>query len=146
MSSGAVCLYLFVVACWSFAAAREPNQKDQITTLNASDMKRQTLSCKPHEIKRGLLPKGTIVPIWISIDEQGNIYDLWGLSIAVVSLKTCNRPTIHSFSPSLMQIRARPGDVKAENKKLSRRNFSLQCSSPWLAATPFSFGKRCAFH
>ncbi len=76
MLNRTVFLWVLALTCLLPGAAQEPNQNDQIKTLSAAEMKRQTISCKPHEIKRGLLPKGTVVPIWVSVDEKGKIFGL----------------------------------------------------------------------
>ena len=70
---------LLAVVCFMPTWAQEtkaPDQKGQTIRLSAADMKRQIVSCKPHAISRGLLPKGTIVPIEISVDDKGEIVGL----------------------------------------------------------------------
>jgi hypothetical protein len=58
------------------------DQKDQPVPLSVAEMKRQTVSCKPHEISRGLLPKGTVVPIRVTVDTKGKVIGLTPLSPA----------------------------------------------------------------
>ena len=91
---------------------------DQNPTLSAADMKRQTISCKPSEISRGLLPKGTVVPIRVSVDEKGNIIGLGPvgrcpvgcglLAGPIISIRNCK------FAPLTVNGRAVPykGDVE----------------------------------
>jgi hypothetical protein len=45
---------------------------DPIPILTVADMARQTISCKPSSISPGLLPKGTVVAIRVSVNEAGN--------------------------------------------------------------------------
>jgi hypothetical protein len=70
---------LIAAACLVPASGQEPKaqeQNDKTLTLSVADMKRQMISCKPHKISRGLLPKGTVVPILVSIDERGKVIGL----------------------------------------------------------------------
>jgi hypothetical protein len=88
-------------------SAQEPKvsgQKDQAVALSVAEMKRQMVSCKPHEISRGLLPKGTVVPIRVTVDTKGKVIGLTPaeprcpvgcglLAEPIVSIKKCK------FSP-----------------------------------------------
>jgi hypothetical protein len=103
MSSGAIKpFFLIAVACLIPVSAQEaktPDQIDQTVTLSVAEMKRQMISCKPHKISRGLLPKGTVVPIRVSIDDKGKIVGLspvgrcpvgcGQLAEPIVSIKKC---------------------------------------------------------
>jgi hypothetical protein len=79
--------------------AKAPDQNGQMVTLSVAEMKRQIVSCKPHEISRGLLPKGTVVPIRVSVDTKGKIIGLGPaercpvgcglLAEPIISIKKC---------------------------------------------------------
>jgi hypothetical protein len=45
---------------------------DPIPILTVADMARQTISCKPSSISPGLLPKGTVVTVRVSVNETGD--------------------------------------------------------------------------
>jgi len=111
---------MIVAVCMIPCSAQEPKagaQNDAIPTLSATDMARQTISCKPSKIKRGLLPKGTVVPISVSIDENGKLVGLTPagrcpvgcglLAEPIVSIKKCK------FAPYIVNGHAVPyeGDV-----------------------------------
>jgi hypothetical protein len=113
---------LISVACSTAGSAQEPkasDQKDQPVALSVAEMKRQILSCKPHEISRGLLPKGTVVPIRVTIDTKGKVIGLTPaeprcpvgcglLAKPIISIKKCK------FSPLTMdgQTVAYSGNVE----------------------------------
>jgi hypothetical protein len=117
-------LHLFVLialACLIPVLGQEPkpaDQTDQTPTLSAAEMKRQTVSCKPHKISRGLLPKGTVVPIQVSVDEKGEVGGLTPvgrcpvgcglLAEPITSIRNCK------FAPLMVNGRAVPykGDVE----------------------------------
>src|ERR1035437_1111305 len=44
---------------------------DPIPILSIANMKRQTISCKPSSFTPGLLPKGTVVTVRVSVNEKG---------------------------------------------------------------------------
>ena len=72
-------LFLIAVVCLIPGSAQEakaPDQNAQPVTLSVAEMKRQIVSCKPHEISRGLLPKGTVVPIQVTVDTKGKVIGL----------------------------------------------------------------------
>jgi hypothetical protein len=94
--------FLIAIACLIPVSAQEakaPDQNSQTVTLSVAEMKRQIISCKPHEISRGLLPKGTVVPIRVSVDDKGKITGLSPaercpvgcglLAEPIVSIKKC---------------------------------------------------------
>jgi hypothetical protein len=106
---------LIVAVCLIPCSAQEPKtpeQNDPIPTLSATDMAQQTISCKPSKIKRGLLPKGTVVPISVSIDENGKLVGLTPagrcpvgcglLAEPIVSIKKCK------FAPYIVNGHAVP--------------------------------------
>lgn len=83
---------------------------DPIPVLSVADMKRQTISCQPSSFKQGLLPKGTVVTVRVSVNEKG---ETGGVNVVgrcpigcgfilgpVYSLKKCQ------FSPYLVNGRA----------------------------------------
>ena len=83
---------------------------DPIPVLSVADMKRQTISCEPSSFKQGLLPKGTVVTVRVSVNEKG---ETGGVDVVgrcpigcrfilgpVYSLKKCQ------FSPYLINGRA----------------------------------------
>jgi hypothetical protein len=94
--------FLIAVACLIPVSAQEakaPAQNSQTVTLSVAEMKRQMISCKPHEISRGLLPKGTVAPIRVSADDKGKVVGLSPaegcpvgcglLAEPIVSIKKC---------------------------------------------------------
>ncbi len=104
---------LLAVVCFVPISAQEPKappQNGQTIALSTAEMKRQTISCKPHEIARRLLPKGTIVPIEVSVDDKGEIVGLSPvgrcpvgcglLAEPIVSIKKCK------FAPLIVGGRA----------------------------------------
>ena len=90
-------------------------------------MARQTISCKPSKIKRGLLPKGTVVPISVTIDENGKLVGLTPtgrcpvgcglLAEPIVSIKKCK------FAPYIVNGHAVPykGDVELVAPQLASK-------------------------
>lgn len=121
LNRGSHLFILTVLACLIPVLAQEPraaDQADQTPTLSATDMKRQIVSCKPHEISRGLLPKGTVVPIRVSVDEKGKVVGLTPagrcpvgcglLAEPITSIRKCK------FAPLKVDGRAVPykGDVE----------------------------------
>jgi hypothetical protein len=62
-------------------------------------MAQQTIECKPREIDPGVLPKGTLVPARVTVNESGDIVDLnfvdrcpvgcGRLADAILSVKNC---------------------------------------------------------
>jgi len=76
-------------------------------------MKRQMVSCKPHKISRGLLPKGTVVPILVSIDENGKVVGLTPVSRCPVGCGLLAEPIVSiraecKFAPLKVNGRAVP--------------------------------------
>ena len=78
-TNGLSTVFLIAVVCLIPGSAQEvkaPEQNAPSVTLSVAEMKRQIVSCKPHEISRGLLPKGTIVPIRVTVDAKGKVVGL----------------------------------------------------------------------
>lgn len=77
MSTRSLHLFALFAAAYlipvSAQEVKNQGQNNQVLVLSVTDMKRQMVSCKPHKISRGLLPKGTVVPISVSIDENGKL-------------------------------------------------------------------------
>jgi len=76
-------------------------------------MKRQMVSCKPYKISRGLLPKGTVVPILVSIDENGKVVGLTPVSRCPVGCGLLAEPIVSireecKFAPLKVNGRAVP--------------------------------------
>ena len=46
---------------------------EPIPVLNASDMKKQMISCKPAELPPNILPKGTVVTYRVAVNEAGKV-------------------------------------------------------------------------
>lgn len=75
-------------------------------------MVRQTISCKPSKIRAGLLPKGAVVPINVSVDENGKLVGLGPagrcpvgcglLAEPIVSIRKCK------FAPYIVNGHAVP--------------------------------------
>lgn len=107
-----------VEALLGFTFHAEVHETDQTPTLSAADMKRQTISCKPHEISRGLLPTGTVVPIRVSVDEQGKVVGLTPVGRCPVGCGLLAKPITSirncKFAPLTVNGRAVPykGDVE----------------------------------
>ena len=112
-------LHLFVLiaaACLVPVPAQEPkaqDQNDQTVTLSVADMKRQMISCKPHKISRGLLPKGTVVPILVSVDENGKVVGLTPVGRCPVGCGLLAEPIVSireecKFAPLKVNDRAVP--------------------------------------
>lgn len=80
MSKGVLSpLFLIAIVCLIPVSAQEakpPDQNGQTVVLSVAEMRKQTISCKPHEISRGLLPKGTVVPIRVTVDAKGKVVGL----------------------------------------------------------------------
>jgi hypothetical protein len=115
MSMHGLGIFALIVAVLIPCSAQEskaPEQNGPITTLSATDMAQQTISCKPSKIKQGLLPKGTVVPISVSIDEKGKLVGLTPagrcpvgcglLAEPIVSIKKCR------FAPYIVNGHAVP--------------------------------------
>jgi hypothetical protein len=92
---------------------------DPIPLLTASEMAQHTVSCKPNRISPGLLPKGTVVPVRVSVNEAGEVVGVdivggrcpvgCGLLVGpLVSIRKCK------FAPHTVNGRATPyqGDIE----------------------------------
>lgn len=83
---------------------------DLIPVLSVGDMARQTISCKPDAFKPGLLPKGTVVTVQVTVDAGGKAVEVTpvgrcpvgcGLILGpVYSVKKCQ------FAPYIVNGRA----------------------------------------
>lgn len=90
---------------------------DPIPVLTVAEMAHQTVSCKPSRISPGLLPKGTVVPVRVSVNATGDIVGLGPercpvgcglLAGPIVSIHKCK------FAPYTVNGRATPyqGDIE----------------------------------
>jgi len=102
MSNHVFKAFLLIAACSITGSAQEPKapgQSAQVVTLSAGEMKQQIVSCKPHQISHGLLPKGTVVPIRVTVDAKGKVIGLspaercpvgcGQLANPIISIKKC---------------------------------------------------------
>jgi hypothetical protein len=121
MSTHGLAIFALMVAVCSIPSwaqePKAPEQNDPIPTLTATNMTRQTLSCRPSKITSGLLPKGTVAPIRVSIDERGKVVGVTPaercpvgcglLAEPILSIKKCK------FAPYVVNGHAVPykGDV-----------------------------------
>jgi hypothetical protein len=87
------------------AQSPTPPSADQPPLLTPSQMAQQTIECKPRKIDSGVLPKGTMVPARVTVNESGDIVDLnfvdrcpvgcGRLASAILSVKKCKfRPYV----------------------------------------------------
>ena len=91
---------------------------DPIPVLTVADMARQTISCKPRGISPGLLPKGTVLTVRVSVNETGDTVGVSPvgrcpvgcglLASTIVSINTCK------FAPYVVNGRATfySGDIE----------------------------------
>jgi len=49
---------------------------DAIPVLSVAEMAKQTLSCKPKKLPTGLLPKGTLITLRVTVNEKGQTVDV----------------------------------------------------------------------
>lgn len=92
-------LYILILVFMLSVAAlgQNPNEHPNNTTtplLSVTEMKRQVISCKPAQISRGLLPKGTIVTIRITVNETGDIVGLTPIERCPVGCGLLARPIV----------------------------------------------------
>jgi hypothetical protein len=100
-------LIITAVALLAGGRPQSPTQPsaDQPPLLTPSQMAQQTIECKPRKIDRDVLPKGTMVPARVTVNESGDIIDLnfvdrcpvgcGRLASAILSVKKCRfRPYV----------------------------------------------------
>jgi hypothetical protein len=83
-----------------------PKTGDSTPVLTAAEMVEQTISCKPSKITPGLLPKGTVVPIRVSVNEEGKIVGLTPVGRCPVGCGLLAKPI-----ESIKKCRFRPYNV-----------------------------------
>ena len=91
---------------------------DPIPVLTVAEMAHQTLSCKPSDISRGLLPKGTVVKVRVSLNETGGILGVSPVGRCPVQCGLLAGPIISiekcRFAPYTVNGRTTPyqGDIE----------------------------------
>jgi hypothetical protein len=114
------CLSFAVLTVFAVGARAQSNPQtadSQPPLLTAAQMAKQTIECKPRKIDPDVLPKGTVVPARVTVNEQGEIVDLnfvdrcpvgcGRLANAILSVKECK------FRPYIVDGKAVPyrGDI-----------------------------------